>query len=553
MASVGIGPDLRTQSSKNFLFTDSRTRTILLSVLLVLVTVGLYAPVHHHPFFNLDDYLDVVNNPHVHHGLNWETIRWSFAALDMANWIPLSWMSHALDWQLFGANPAGHHDMNVLFHALNALLLFLVLRRATGYTGRSLMVAMLFAVHPMNVEDVAWIAERRSLLCTLFFILTLGTYQWYARNPTEWRYRAVAVLFLFGLLAKPQIITLPAVLLLWDFWPLQRMFPNAPTSSPPFEIYPQQSFWQLVKEKLPLLTLCVADAMFTIYAQGSVRPGIMPPLSARLKNAVFSYWLYIRKFFWPAGMAPELPHRGAWLTMWQVLGALALLLVITAAVWMARRYRYVPVGWFWFLGMMVPMIGILQAGRQGMADRFGYQPYIGLFIIVCWGVSDWVAKRHISVGWLATAGTVVLLALVMVSHRQIGYWGDNLTLWEHAAATVPNHWVADVNIGLQLVERGKLDEAMPYFYRASVLGPNEGISNMYIGYDQQKQGHLAEAISRYQHALRDINLSLGDQAHIYRNMAVAYRDMGDAAKANECFAKAMSLQAEAAKPEPEGK
>jgi tetratricopeptide (TPR) repeat protein len=216
----------------------------------------------------------------------------------------------------------------------------------------------------------------------------------------------------------------------------------------------------------------------------------------------------------------------------------------------ARRDRYLPVGWFWFLGMMVPMIGILQAGRQGMADRFGYQPYIGLFIIVCWGVSDWAAKRHISVGWLAAAGTVVLLALVMVTHRQIGYWGDNLTLWKHAAATVPNHYVADVNIGIDLVQQGKLDQAMPLFYRASALDPNEGLSNMYVGYDQQKQGHLPEAISRYQHALRDINVSYGDQAHIYRNMAVAYRDMGDPAKANECFAKAISLQAEAAKLEP---
>lgn len=544
MASVGLRPEVGTQSSKNLFSSDSRARTTLLAVLLVVITVVLYAPVHHHPFFNLDDYLDVVDNTHIHNGLNWQTIRWSFAALNMANWIPLSWLSHALDYQLFGANPAGHHDMNVFFHVLDAVLLFVVLKRATGYTWRSYMVAMLFAVHPMNVEAVAWIAERRSVLCTLFFVLTLGTYQWYARKPDVWRHRAVMLMFALGLLAKPQVITLPFLLLLWDYWPLQRLLPNAPSSSPPFEIYPRLTLGQLVKEKLPLLYLCVADAMLTIYVQGSVRVGIMPPLSARLKNAVFSYWLYIKKCFWPAGMAPELPHLGAWLTAWQVLGALALLLAITALVLMARRYRYLPVGWFWFLGMMVPMIGILQAGRQGMADRFGYQPYIGLFIMVCWGVSDWAAKRRISVAGLAAASTVVLLALVMVTHRQIGYWADNLTLWQHGAETVPNHWVADVNIGIQLVQRGKLDEAMPYFYRASALGPDEGLSNMYVGYDQQKQGHLAEAISRYQHALHDINLGYGDQAHIYRNMAVAYRDMGDLEKANECYAKAVSLQAE---------
>ena len=544
MASVGLRPEVETQSSNHFFLSDSRARTILLSVFLVLVTVALYAPVHNHPFFNLDDHLDVVNNPHVHHGLNWQTIRWSFAALNMANWIPLSWLSHAVDYQLFGANPAGHHDMNVFFHVLDAVLLFLVLKHATGYTGRSFMVSMLFAVHPMNVEDVAWIAERRSVLCTLFFVLTLGVYQWYARNPNVWRHRAVILTFLLGLLAKPQVITLPFVLLLWDYWPLQRLLPDTPSSSPPWEVYPRLTFGQLIKEKLPLLYLCLADAMLTIYAQGSVRPGIMPPLASRLKNAVFSYWLYIKKCFWPAGMAPELPHLGAWLTVWQVLGALALLLAITALVLIGRRYRYLPVGWFWFVGMLVPMIGILQAGRQGMGDRFGYQPYIGLFIIVCWGVSDWAARRQISVAWLATASTVVLLALMMVTHRQIGYWADNLTLWEHGAATVPNHWVADVNIGIQLVQRGQTDEAMPYFYRASALGPDEGFSNMFIGYEEQKKGHPAEAISRYQHALRDINLGFADQAHIYRNMAVAYRDMGDLAKANECFAKAVSLQAE---------
>jgi len=428
------------------------------------------------------------------------------------------------------------------------VLLFWVLKRATGYAGRSFMVAALFAVHPMNVEVVAWVAERRSVLCTLFFILALGTYQWYARNPTDRRYSAVAVLFLFGLLAKPQVITFPFLLLLWDYWPLQRMLPDAPSSEPPIELYPRQTFRQLVKEKIPLLYLCIVDAIFTVYSQSSVRPGLMPPLSSRLKNAIFSYWLYIKKCFWPAGMAPELPHLGAWLTAWQVLGALAFLLAITALVLVARRYRYLPVGWFWFLGMLVPMIGILQAGRQGMADRFGYQPYIGLFIMVCWGVSDWAAQRRLSVRWLAGASAMILLALAVDTHRQIGYWADNLTLWEHGVATVPNHFIAEVNVGLQLVERGRMSEAMPYFYRASVLGPDEGFSNMYVGYDQQKQGHLAEAVSRYQHALHDYNLSYKDRAQIYRNMAIAYRDMGDMAQANEAYAKALGMQAEADKP-----
>ena len=300
MASSGIKTQTEVRPSTSFWSRDSHARTALLAFLLVIATVAVYAPVHTHPWFNLDDYLDVVENVHVHHGLNWETIKWSFTAFNMANWIPLSWMSHALDWWMFGANPAGHHDVNVLFHALDAVLLFWVLKRATGYAGRSFMVAALFALHPMNVEAVAWVAERRSVLSMIFFLLALDAYRRYAEKPEDNnRYTWVAVLFALGLLAKPQVITLPCVLLLWDYWPLQRMFPNAPSSSQPVAHYPAATFYSLVKEKLPLLYLCVADAIFTIYAQGSVRPGLMPPLSSRLKNAVFSYVMYVKKLSGP--------------------------------------------------------------------------------------------------------------------------------------------------------------------------------------------------------------------------------------------------------------
>lgn len=255
MASVDLKPPLGLPSSKNFFLADSRARTFLLGTLLVVITVALYAPVHSHPFFNLDDYLDVVNNVHIHHGLDWETIKWSFTKVSMANWIPLSWISHAIDYRMFGRNPAGHHDMNVLFHALNVVLLFWVLKRATGYMGRSFMVAALFAVHPMNVEAVAWIAERKTLLSMVFFLLALGAYRWYARGPTDRRYTVIALLFALALLAKPQVITLPFVLLLWDYWPLQRMFPKAPSSSAPpgTSTFPPQTVSQLIKEKIPLL------------------------------------------------------------------------------------------------------------------------------------------------------------------------------------------------------------------------------------------------------------------------------------------------------------
>ena len=477
--------EVRKQKPALFWQTDSSARTAVLCAVLALIVIGLYAPTHSHPFFTLDDHFDVVDNPHVNHGLTWDTIKWSFTTVDRVNWIPLSWMSHALDCDMFGLDPAGHHDVNFLLHALDAALLFWVLKRATGYVGRSFMVAALFAVHPMNVEAVAWIAERRSMLSMVFFLLTLAAYQWYARDPKDKRYTLVAILFALGLLAKPQVITLPFVLLLWDYWPLQRMLPDAPSSEAPIEVYPRQKFSALIKEKLPLLYLCVADAFFTIYGQQSVRPGIMPPLSSRLKNAVFSYVMYIKKMFWPTAMAPELPHRGASLAAWQVLGCIAILLAITALVLMARKYRYLPVGWFWFLGILVPMIGILQAGHQGMADRFGYQPYLGLFIMVCWGVSDWAQRRRISVQWLAAASAIILLALTLVAHRQIGYWADNLGLWRHATEVVPNHWAAETNIATLLMEQGKQDEAMPHFLSAVAIYPDAGISNLYVGYYEQ--------------------------------------------------------------------
>jgi protein O-mannosyl-transferase len=543
LASIGLKPQVEVRAPARFLFTDSRARTLFLGLLLAVATAAVYAPVHNHPFFNLDDYFDVVDNVNVHHGLNWETVKWSFTAFNMANWIPLSWLSHALDYWMFGTNPAGHHDVNVLFHALDVVLLFWVLKRATGYTGRSFMVAALFAVHPMNVEAVAWIAERRSVLSMFFFLLTLAAYRWYARNPRDSRYLVVALLFALGLLAKPQVITLPCVLLLWDYWPLQRMFPGAPSSAPPpLSEMPQQTLSKLIWEKVPLLSLCVIDAFFTVYAQRSVRPGLMPPLSSRLKNAVFSYVIYIKQAFWPTGMAPELPHRGASLAAWQVIGSVALLLAITILVLVARRYRYLPVGWFWFVGTLVPMIGILQAGRQGMADRFAYNAYLGLFIMICWGVSDWAKQRRISVAWMAGASAVALVALTMVTYRQIGYWKDNYTLWSHAVEVVPNHWAAEVNVGMQLVQQGKTAEAMPYFFRASALNPNEAISNMQVGYYEQTRGNLKEAITHYQGALNDFNLTDPERSRIWQNMGVAYRDLGDPSKAQECFQTAASFQ-----------
>ncbi len=374
-------------------FAWLQQRPFLLAFLLMLLTLAVYNPVKRLAFVNYDDRDYVTRNIQVQSGLEWDTVQWAFSTLDAANWHPLTWLSHALDYQLFGMNPSRHHSTNLLLHALNVALLFWVLRRATGYAGRSFMVAALFALHPINVESVAWVSERKNLLSMLFFILALGAWRWYAQKPRLHRYAVVAILFALGLMAKPQIITLPFVLLLWDYWPLQRMFRSPDLSEP--SLYPPRPFSWLVVEKLPLLVLAAASACITIVAQraGGAMSGLSYfPRSIRLENAVVSYVRYIDKALWPARLANFYPHPQGLLNPWQVLAAFALLLGITALVIAQRRHRYLLVGWFWFLGTMVPMIGIVHVGAQGMADRYAYLPFIGLFLMICWALADWARR-----------------------------------------------------------------------------------------------------------------------------------------------------------------
>jgi tetratricopeptide (TPR) repeat protein len=542
LASSGTAPQT-DPSSAGFFLSDSRARTFLLSLLLATVTVATYYQVHHHPFSDLDDAPYLVDNANLHHGLTLTTIWWSCRALNMANWIPLSWMTYAVEYSYFGAEPAGYHVVNLLLHALNVVLVFWVLKRATGYTARSFMVAALFALHPMNVEPVVWIAELKTLLSMVFFLLALGAYRWYASEPRPDRYALVFVLFGLGLAAKSQVITLPAVLLLWDYWPLQRMFP--PSLSAPSDKqeknYPAASLGWLTLEKLPLLFLCFVDAALTVYTQKSVRLGLMPSLSLRFKNAVYSYWLYLVRAFWPSSMAPESPQLGRFVAWWQIVSILLLFGAITALVVAARRHRYLPVGWFWFLGTLLPMIGLLQPGQQGMADRFVYQAYLGVFIVVCWGAAESARLRHISAARLAGAGALALLALTLVTYRQIGYWNDNPTLWLHAARVVKHHWVAEENVGMYLIKQGKVVEAMEHYYTANAINPDDAVSNLTIGFYEQTMGKPQPALLHYQRALQARTLPPAEIAVIWKDMGVAYGNLGDLNKARECFAKSASL------------
>ena len=491
-----------------------------------MATLALYNPVSRYPFLTFDDQRYVTENWHVQAGLRWETIDWAFTTYDAANWHPLTWLSHALDWQLFGKNPAGHHYTNVLLHAANVVLLFLLLQAATGCAWRSWMVAALFAVHPINVESVVWIAERKNVLSMLFFLLALWAYGGYARRPGIARYSAVVVLFALGLMAKPQVITLPFVLLLWDYWPLRRTLPVS----------------RLALEKLPLLAMSIASAVITVQAQaagGAVRSALEYPLADRIQNALVAYATYALKAVWPARLAPLYPHPGSSLPAWQILLAVLFLGIVTAWVIAARRHRYLVVGWFWFLGTLVPMIGLVTVGAIAMADRYAYLPFVGLFIMVSWGAAD-LAQAWRSPRAVLAIPAVTLLALAVAAHHQIDYWKDNVTLWTHTLAVTGPNFVAEDSLGVGLAAEGRMEEAAAHFQRAVEISPEDPIGNFNLAAYAQQKGDLQEAARRYQLMLQ-LKSDARLQADTYSRLGTVYRAMGNFSQARESYREALQL------------
>lgn len=546
MSSVGLQPDRQVQSRPAGLLESSAVRAGCYALLLILLSLAVYYPARSHGWVNYDDNVYVTDNEHVKDGLTWDTVTWAMGTYEAGNWHPVTWLSHALDVQLYGLEPAGHHETNLLLHAANAALLFLILLSATGYAGRSLLVAALFAVHPINVEPVVWVAERKTVLSMLFFLLALGAYQHYAAKPNTLRYLAVAVMFALGLMSKPQIITFPCVLLLWDYWPLKRMSFGevGPPGAAGDGRFGQKRVVALVAEKLPLFCIAGASAAITMQAQGaggSVMSLGAVPLSLRLSNAIVSYVRYLGKAFWPMRLAPMYPHPGNLLRGWQVYAALLVLLGITMLVYEERQRRYLVVGWLWFLGTLVPMIGLVQVGRQAMADRYAYLPLIGIFIMICWGVADWVEAKRVPTVVLAVAGVVIVLALSVVARRQIGYWADNLVLWRHTIEVTPPNYIAEDNLGGTLQARGRLEEAIPHYRRAAEIHPVDPISAFNIGFYEQRQGNFRQAIEQYKQAIV-LTTSGSLKVMALNNMGYAYNDLGEKEQARQCFDEARKLQ-----------
>ena len=506
-----------------------RTTIPLIGLLLFLGTLALYYPALQNGFVNYDDPNYVTSNWHVQQGLTSRGVAWAFTATAEANWHPLTWLSHMLDVQSFGLGAAGHHAQSILWHALNVVLLFLLLAKATGFVGRSALVAGLFAVHPLNVESVAWVAERKTVLCTFFLLLALAAYGWYAKKPRVGRYLLVALFFALALMAKPMAITLPFMLLLVDFWPLRR--------------FPRTSLSKLVLEKIPLLALSAASAAITLYAQragGAVGLIEALPLAMRVKNAIYSYLIYVEKTVWPSRLAVFYPHPEGSLALWRVIVAAAVLAVITALFWHFRERRYLLAGWLWFLGTLIPVIGIVQVGRQAWADRYAYFPVWGLLVIAVWLLAEAAARIKLSLAAQVAIASAVLLGYSVAAHIQMGYWRDSYSLFTHAIQAPDANPVAEGNLGSALIDMQRPELAVPHLERAIQLMPTLAAAHYNLGILLQRQNELDRALQEYQLALKYAS-DEREAAQTHNNLGVLFKQLGRRDEAITEFTYAIAL------------
>ena len=538
-----------------------------ISLGLIVAVAIAFSPVLICDFIVLDDYLYVVANPHVRSGLSWTNFVWAWTAYHAYYWHPLTWLSHMLDCQLFGLNARGHHLVNLLFHLANTAGLFVVLRRMTGDLWRPALAAALFGLHPLRVESVAWIAERKDVLSTFLAILTLGAYTAYAARPGVGRYLAVLLFFALGLLAKPMLVTLPFALLLLDYWPLRScpISPATPNDTPTFA---RAGWGWLVAEKVPLLALTLVISVLTLRTQGQAMMSAEAlPLGVRLDNAVASYAAYLRKTVWPTDLAAFYQHPLGGLPSAQVLAAAAVLVALTIlALALGRRRPAVIVGWLWFLGTLVPVSGLAQAGGQAMADRFSYLPHIGLFMAVVWAIPEWPAAR----AWIGAAALLVLGAYIVLTWRQALTWRNDETLWQQAfrvadgpavhriwANTLystgrvdraeeeyraalrlqPDFTPALLDLGDCQLHRGEIDPALGTFVMGTAVAPRSSAMHSGLGRVWICKGRIDRAIAAFREACR----LRPDIAEYHYNLAAALARSGDASEAQREYEEGRRL------------
>jgi hypothetical protein len=518
----------------------------LVVVALAALVLCIYWQAGRHWFIGFDDDVYVYENPHVRKGLTLEGFGWSFTTFHASNWHPVTWISHMADVELFGVDAGWHHRMNVLLHLLNTSLLCVVLWRMTGGLWQSAFVAALFGVHPLHVESVAWVAERKDLLSTFFWILTMGAYLRYVRRPSLGRYLPVVLFFVLGLMSKPMVVTLPFVLLLLDWWPLRRITSqNCQNSGPRRNSL--SAFSRLALEKVPLLGLSALLCFITFLAQsrgGAVRSLDYIPFGMRVSNALVSYVNYLGQMVWPSSLAMFYPHPASiaaqtGIPLWEVVGAVLLLAGFSfLVVWQSRRRPYLQVGWLWYVGTLIPVIGLVQVGNQAMADRYTYVPLIGIFMAIAWGIPDLFLRMRIRRLTLGLTGGAVIVVLSVVAWNQTGYWRNNITLFSRTLAVTQNNWLAWNSLGLTFDELGQPQQAIVHYRESLRIKPDFGDAWYNLGLAYAKQGQSQQAIVCFREALR----LRPDYTKAWNNLGAVFYELGQPEQAIMYYQKALQTK-----------
>ncbi len=500
---------------------EIRTRfSVLLLPAIIFVTLAVFSPVLWHDFITFDDDSFVYENPYIASGLTLETIRWAFTSGHEANWIPLSMLSHAFDVQLFGLNPAGHHAFNLLLHVASSCILFLFLRRATEAPWKSAAVAFLFALHPLHIESVAWVSERKDVLSMFFGMSTLYLYVRYSEKPNFIRYSMTLGCFVLGLLSKPMLVTLPIVLLLLDWWPLCRVLPakNSPS------MFSGSTWFRLVAEKIPFLILSVCSSLITYRVQhvvGELQQGYT--LASRAGKSCIAYLTYLYKMIWPVDLAllypfPKYPPSNTRI----VFSAVILFVITVLVIWAGKRYRYLVTGWFWYLITLLPVIGLIQIGQHSVADRYTYLPLTGLFLIIVWGLPHLFFQWRYRDAFLAVFAVCSFIAMISLASIQLRYWKNSETLYKRTLEVTEGNWVIHCNLGLVYLNQGRIDKAFWHFEQSIKAKPSYAMAYLNLGAAYVTINEFEKALDSFKWSIQFNQIN--PKAHY--GMGVAYMGLG---------------------------
>ena len=500
---------------KGFEETDKASKNLKVAICLFLMvaTFCTYSQIQDHEFIDFDTDFILTQNLNVQAGLTIESFKWAFTTSHPPYWHPITWLSHMLDYQLYGLHPKGHKLTNLFLHISSALILFIVLLRMTGTLWQSGFVATMFALHPLNVESVVWIAERKNVLSTFFWLMTMWTYFHYAEKPTFKRYGLVFLFFTLGMMSKPMLVTLPFALLLLDYWPLRRLKLGQERDSNEIlekTTTKRSEIFRLVLEKVPLFLLTVGLSIVTVYYQniaGALKSLDLFPLQARLTNAIVSYLEYLGKMIWPSGLAVFYPHPESSLATWKWgLCFLVLITITTISIRFIKKAPYFIVGWFWYLGTLIPVIGVVQVGAQSMADRYTYIPLIGIFIIVAWGVPELISKWRYKEKVLSISVGIIIIILLITTWGQVSHWKNSITIFKHAfrvANEKPyNTYLINYYLGNAFWDKGKTGQAISQFKMAIKRKPEFAVAHNNLGIVLDAEGKNEEAISHYKMAIK---------------------------------------------------